>query len=94
MFWGSVSSLQATSVGVPDVGHLPLTPQGKAPDFWDPYQLYISALGVGFGQDNASVSPTCLDVVLLLFMLKELQLVFRTFSEEKDPYVAVDSVCP
>lgn len=36
MFWGLVSSLQVPRIGMPHVGHQPLTFQGEAPYLCDP----------------------------------------------------------
>lgn len=93
MFW-RFASTEVPSFEVPNVGHQPLISQVNAPDFWVPYQSCITTLGIGL-LERQYLCLSCLSWYgPYSYLGGVVQLVFRTFSEENDLYVAVDSVGP
>lgn len=69
-FGGSFLWCKCQGLG-PDVGPKSVT-QGKAPYLWDPSRLLVAVLGEEFWWDYVSLSPTCLDVTLLSFIVAGL----------------------
>ena len=88
-----ISLMQVPSVGVSDVRHKSLIPQGEAPycEIFPNCGSWFQ--GWGFWQDHDSDSPTHLNVALLSFVAEEPLASFQVFFRGIVLYVAIDLVC-
>lgn len=87
-----ISLMQVPSVGVPNVRHKSLIPQGEAPycEIFPNCGSWFQ--GWGFWQDHDSDSPTHLNVALLSFVADEMLGSFQVFFGGIVLNVAIDLV--
>lgn len=80
--WGLVSMVQNPRVGVPDVEHKTLAPQGK--DFLRSLLIAGQCTWAGIsGKSVISASPPYLNVALLFFAVEELFVWFSELFQRK-----------
>lgn len=79
-FWGLLSASQVPKIGVPDVGHKPLTPRGCAFYLWNSFWLWSAALWVGFVRPHLCISYPSWCGPFFHCRGEAVQLVFWSFS--------------
>lgn len=81
---------QVPRVSGPNVGHTPLIYQTEALDLGDPYLLWVTIWGAGFGETTSLPVLQSWCSLLMFCCGRAVQLVFRSLSEIILPYVDVD----
>lgn len=90
-FWGLVSLVLVPRVRVPDVGHKSLSPQGEV---FVKSLVIVALVGGILVRPGLCLPYTSLCDCFILCCGRAISLVFKSFSEEIIPCVAVDFSCP